>query len=68
MKENSQWSKVPKQSRGAWIKKSKVSKRFEFSKITDMMMLNQVKKEKKQTKSPSPTLGGTINHFGNKFK
>jgi hypothetical protein len=34
-----------------------------------MMMLNQMKKEKKtKRKSPSPTLGGTINHFGNKFK
>jgi len=46
--------------------KSKGSKRFELSKITDMMMLNQVKKKK--TKSSNPTLGGTINHFENKFK
>jgi hypothetical protein len=47
-------------------KKSKGFKRFELSKISDMMMLNQMKKKKR--KSSSPTLGGTINHFGNKFK
>jgi hypothetical protein len=33
-----------------------------------MMMLNQMKKEKKQKKGPNSTLGGTIDHFGNKFK
>jgi len=27
-------------------------------------MLNQVKKEKTKRKSPNPTLGGTIDHFG----
>jgi hypothetical protein len=29
-----------------------------------MMMLNQVKKEKTKRKSPSSTLGGTIDYFG----
>jgi hypothetical protein len=27
-------------------------------------MLNQMKKTKTKRKSPSPTLGGTIDHFG----
>jgi hypothetical protein len=52
---------------GGMKKKTKGSKRFELTKIIDMMMLNQVKKEK-QMKSSSPTLGGMIDHFGNKFK
>jgi hypothetical protein len=38
---------VPKQSWGH-EEKSIRSKRFELFKITDMMMLNKVKKEKKQ--------------------
>jgi hypothetical protein len=29
---------------------------------------NQMKKTKTKRKSPSPTLGGTIDHFGKKFK
>jgi hypothetical protein len=46
-------------------KKTKRSKKIELlTKITDMMMLNQVKKEKTKRKSPNPTLGGTIDHFG----
>jgi hypothetical protein len=27
-----------------------------------------MKKEKKKKKKPKPNTGGTINHFGNKFK
>jgi len=42
-------------------------KDLSFQNITEMMMLNQVKKEKK-TKNPNPTLGGMIDHFINKFK
>jgi hypothetical protein len=35
-----------------------------------MMMLNQVKKENKKTKrkGPSPTLEGTMDHFGKNAK
>jgi hypothetical protein len=34
-----------------------------------MMMLNQMKKEKTKRKKPKPdTEGGTMDHFGNKFK
>jgi hypothetical protein len=29
---------------------------------------NQMKKTKTKRKRPNPTLGGTINHFGNTFK
>jgi hypothetical protein len=31
-------------------------------------MLNQIKKTKTKRKSPSPTLGGTIDHFGKIFQ
>jgi hypothetical protein len=57
--------RCPNKVVGARRKKSKRPKRFEFTKITDRMMLNQVKKGKK---SPSPILRGKIKHFGNKFK
>ena len=30
----------------------------------NMMMLDQIKKTKTKRKSSSPTLGGTIDHFG----
>jgi hypothetical protein len=46
---------VPKQSWGH-EEKSIRSKRFELFKITDMMMVNQVKKEKKQREKEKKTL------------
>jgi hypothetical protein len=47
---------VPKKKTKGHEEKSKGSKRFELSKITDMMMLNQVKK--KTNKKPEPNTGG----------
>jgi hypothetical protein len=42
-------------------KKSKGSKRFELlTKITNMMMLNQVKNEKNKEKEPKPNTGGHV--------
>ena len=56
IKENSQSSKVSKQSWGH-EEKTKRSKRIELlTKITHMMMLNQVKKEKTNEK-PKPNRG-----------
>jgi len=47
---------VPKKKTKGHEEISKGSKRFELSKITDMMMLNQVKK--KTNKKPEPNTGG----------
>jgi hypothetical protein len=53
---------VPKQSWGH-EEKSKGSKNSEQKKKIDIMMLDQMKKTRTKRKSPSPTLGGTIDHF-----
>jgi hypothetical protein len=51
----------------AW-EKYKRSKNFEQKKTQYNDAQNQMKKTKTKRKSPSPTLGGTIDHFGKKFK
>jgi len=58
---------VPKQSWGH-EEKSKGSKNFEHKKTQYNDAQNQMKKTKTKRKSPSPTLGGTIDHFGKIFK
>jgi hypothetical protein len=47
----------------AW-EKSKRSKNFEKKKTQYNDAQNQMKKTKTKRKSPSPTLGGTIDNFG----
>jgi len=55
---------VPKKKTKGHEEKSKGSKRFELSKITDMMMLNQVKK--KTNKKPKPNTRGHNKPFWKK--
>jgi hypothetical protein len=53
-----------KQKRVGGIKEFKGSKRFEFfTKIIDMMMLNQMKKEKNKEKKPKPDIKGHHGSF-----
>ena len=67
IKDNSQSSKVPKQ-RLVHEEKSKGSKNFEQKKRKKQQQYddaqNHMKKTKTKRKSPSPTLGGTIDNFG----
>jgi hypothetical protein len=53
---------------GGYEEKSKGSKNFEQKKNQYNDAQNQMKKTKTKRKRPNPTLGGTINHFGNTFK
>ena len=53
---------------GGYEEKSKGSKTFEQKKNQYNDAQNQMKKTKTKRKRPNPTLGGTINHFGNTFK
>jgi hypothetical protein len=63
IKENSQSSKVSKQSWGH-EGKTKGSKRIELlTKIIDMMLLNQVKNEENKEKEPKPNTGGHDRSF-----
>jgi hypothetical protein len=43
-------------------------KYLSFKKKINMMMLDQMKKTKTKRKISSPTLGGTIDHFGKIFQ
>jgi hypothetical protein len=51
------------------MKKNPKDSRIELlTKVTNMIMLNPIKKTKTKRKNPSPTLGGTIDHFGKIFQ